>query len=108
MVTIIRDKILSYSGVDKVPLCIVANKSDLSVQRTVPTEDGQKLANELGCAFVEASAKHNDNVLTAFQLVVIEIEKELNPDSAKAASGGPAQSWGSWFKGVFGGPPPSS
>lgn len=33
MVPIIRDKILSYSSVEKVPLCIVGNKSDLEVQR---------------------------------------------------------------------------
>lgn len=107
MVTIIRDKILSYSGVDKVPLCIVGNKNDLSVQRTVSTEDGERLAKQLGCAFTEASAKHNENVTSAFQLVVIEIEKELNPESAKATPG-PSQSWGSWFKGVFAGGPQSS
>jgi Ras family protein len=35
MVPIIRDKILSYSSVEKVPLCIVGNKSDLEVQRCV-------------------------------------------------------------------------
>jgi Ras family protein len=101
MVPIIRDKILSYSGVDKVPLCIVGNKSDLEVQRTVSTEQGREMAKKLGCAFTEASAKHNDNVISAFQLVVAEIEKELNPESAKSTPGA-GQSWGSWFKGVFG------
>lgn len=104
MVPIIRDKILSYSGVDKVPMCIVGNKSDLENQRVVTQEDGKALARKLGCAWTEASAKHNDNVINAFQLVVAEIEKELNPDSAKGSSGsGSSQSWGSWFKGVLGG-----
>lgn len=102
MVPIIRDKILSYSGVDHVPMCIVGNKSDLEVQRTVTYAQGQELAKKLGCAFTEASAKHNDNVISAFQLVVAEIEKELNPESAKS-TGSANQTWGSWFKGVFGG-----
>lgn len=101
MVPIIRDKILSYSGVDKVPMCIVGNKSDLNVQRVVKTEEGQQLARELGCAFIEASAKHNENVQNAFQLLVIEIENELNPESAKPNTGN-SQTWGSWFKGMLG------
>lgn len=112
MVPIIRDKILSYSGVDHVPMCIVGNKSDLEVQRTVTTEQGREMAKKLGCAFTESSAKHNDNVISAFQLVVAEIEKELNPESAKSSTSGSGQTWGSWFKGVFGGNtssgPPSS
>jgi len=108
MVPIIRDKILSYSGVDKVPLCIVGNKSDLEQQRTVSTEQGKELAKRLGCAFTEASAKHNDNVISAFQMLVAEIERELNPDSAKTTTSqtqGSGQSWGSWFKGILGNNP---
>ncbi|KAL7008818.1 GTP-binding protein [Cystobasidiomycetes sp. EMM_F5] len=102
MIPIIREKILSYSGVDKVPMCIVGNKSDLNVQRVVKTEDGEALARSLGCAFTEASAKHNDNVQNAFQLLVKEIEGDLNPESAKSTTG-QKESWGTWFKGVFGG-----
>jgi len=111
MVSIIRDKILSYSGVDKFPLCIVGNKNDLDPHlRTVSLEDGKALARKLNCAFIETSAKEGDNVLNAFQLVVAEIEKELNPDSAKGSAGGQgsSQSWGSWFKGVMGSGPGSS
>jgi Ras family protein len=33
MVSTIRDKILSYTGVDSVPMVIVGNKSDLEIQR---------------------------------------------------------------------------
>lgn len=72
-----------------------------SVNRTVKREEGEELARKLNCAFTEASAKHNDNVASAFQLVVIEIEKELNPESAKTTSSG-KETWGSWFKGMFG------
>jgi hypothetical protein len=72
--------------------------------RTVSTQEGQDLANTFGCAFTEASAKHNENVKSAFQLVVIEIEKELNPESARSqsSSGAGKDSWGNWFKGMFG------
>lgn len=33
MCQIIRDKILDYTGRDKVPMVLVGNKSDLAVQR---------------------------------------------------------------------------
>lgn len=36
MCTIIREKILNYTGRDKVPMVLVGNKSDLAVQRYVP------------------------------------------------------------------------
>jgi hypothetical protein len=36
MISIIRDKILDYTGIDSVPLVVVGNKSDLDGQRCVP------------------------------------------------------------------------
>jgi GTPase SAR1 family protein len=39
----------------------------LSEEREVPTADGQKLANKLGCPFFEVSAKTNENVTAAFE-----------------------------------------
>lgn len=55
---------------------IVANKSDLRPeQRVVRAEDGRKLAEELGCAHVEASARYNENVNKAFEGMLAEIEK---------------------------------
>lgn len=35
MVSIIRDKVLNYTGIDSVPMVIVGNKSDLDAQRCV-------------------------------------------------------------------------
>ena len=35
MVSIIRDKVLNYTGIDSVPVVIVGNKSDLDAQRCV-------------------------------------------------------------------------
>lgn len=36
MCTIIREKILNYTGRDNVPIVLVGNKSDLAVQRFAP------------------------------------------------------------------------
>ncbi|KAK5167395.1 GTP-binding protein [Saxophila tyrrhenica] len=76
MVRIIRDKILNHTGADAVPIMVVANKSDLRPeQRQVSLADGRKLAEELGCGFVEASARYNENVSKAFEGMIVEIEK---------------------------------
>ena len=62
------------------PLVIVGNKSDLKVeQRVILAEEGVKLASEFDCAFTEASARLNDNVTKAFQLMIAEVEKSQNP-----------------------------
>ena len=100
MIRIIRDKILDHlvcpmlfrgvtaaamtdvcqQGAEWVPLVIVGNKSDLKVeQRQVPKEEGHKLAEEFKCGFTEASARLNENVSKAFELMVAEIEKPQNP-----------------------------
>ena len=55
---------------------IVGNKSDLRPeQRQVSLADGKKLAEELGCGFVEASARYNERVDKAFEGMIVEIEK---------------------------------
>lgn len=69
MVRIIRDKILNHLGAEAVPIMVVANKSDLRPeQRQVSAADGKKVAEELGCGFVEASARYNENVGKAFEV----------------------------------------
>lgn len=55
---------------------IVQNKSDLRPEaRQVQTAEGKKLADELGCGFVDASARFNENVSKAFEGMIGEIEK---------------------------------
>ena len=55
---------------------LVGNKSDLRPeQRQVPLGEGKKLADELGCGWVEVSAKFNENVNKAFEGMIAEIEK---------------------------------
>ena len=59
---------------------IVGNKSDLRPeQRQVTSEDGKKLAEEFKCAWTEASARYNENVSKAFELMIAEVEKGQNP-----------------------------
>ncbi|KAF2742234.1 rheb small monomeric GTPase RhbA [Sporormia fimetaria CBS 119925] len=87
MARIIRDKILNHLGTDWVPIVIVGNKSDLNpAQRQVTKEDGQALARDFNCAWTEASARYNENVQKAFDLMIGEVEKSQNP--AEPAGGG--------------------
>ncbi|KAL2148311.1 hypothetical protein VTH82DRAFT_2231 [Thermothelomyces myriococcoides] len=53
-----------------VPIMLVGNKSDRIADREVSTQEGHALARELGCEFVEASAKNYINVDKAFYDVV--------------------------------------
>ncbi|PGH14798.1 hypothetical protein AJ79_02814 [Helicocarpus griseus UAMH5409] len=54
----------------KVPVMLVGNKSDKAIERAVSSQEGSALAKELGCEFVEASAKNCINVEKAFYDVV--------------------------------------
>jgi len=48
MISIIRDKVLDYTGADSVPIVIVGNKSDLGdAQRAVPIEEAAALAKKV-------------------------------------------------------------
>lgn len=53
-----------------VPVMLVGNKCDKAVERAVSAQEGQHLARDLGCQFVEASAKNCVNVEKAFYDVV--------------------------------------
>ncbi|KAJ4353796.1 GTP-binding protein [Didymosphaeria variabile] len=88
MARIIRDKILnhlvSYIRFDKVEK---RNKSDLRPeQRQVTADDGKALSTELNCGWTEASARYNENVQKAFELMIGEIEKSQNPGEPAGGS----------------------
>jgi Ras family protein len=87
MVKTIRDKILNHLGTDWVPIVIVGNKSDLRPeQRQVSQEDGRRAAEEFNCGWTEGSARYNENVAKAFEILIAQIEKSQNPN--EAAGGG--------------------
>jgi Ras family protein len=74
-------------GTEWVPIVVVGNKSDLRPeQRQVSQEDGHKLKEKFKCEWTEASARYNENVSKAFELLIEEIEKSQNPN--EAANGG--------------------
>jgi Ras homolog enriched in brain len=67
-------------GTESVPIVIVGNKSDLRPeQRQVSAEEGKKVSDKIQCAWTEASARYNENVARAFELLIAQIEKAQNP-----------------------------
>ena len=83
--SVIRDKILDLTGMESIPLVLVANKVDLHSQRQVTIEEGQNLAKKWNCTFIETSAKHNQNISRVFEQLLNEIEKQRSdgPDPAE-------------------------
>lgn len=68
--------ISSVSPSAPVPIMLVGNKSDRVTEREVSTQEGHALARELGCEFVEASAKNCINVERAFYDVVRQLRRQ--------------------------------
>lgn len=63
-------------GVGQAPVMLVGNKSDRVTEREVSTQEGSALAKEMGCDFVEASAKNCINVEKAFYEVVRSLRRQ--------------------------------
>jgi GTPase KRas len=57
-------------------IMLVGNKSERVTEREVSTQEGQALARELGCEFVEVSAKNCINVEKAFYDVVRDLRRK--------------------------------
>lgn len=58
------------------PVMLVGNKSDRVTDREVSTQEGSALAKDMGCDFVEASAKNCINVEKAFYEVVRALRRQ--------------------------------
>ncbi|KAF4548985.1 Ras-like protein 4 [Elsinoe fawcettii] len=63
-------------GLGPAPIMLVGNKCDRVTEREVSTQEGSSLARELGCDFVEASAKNCVNVEKAFYDVVRQLRRQ--------------------------------
>ena len=70
-----------------VPIMLVGNKSDRVTEREVSTQEGHALARELGCEFVEASAKNCINVEKAFYDVVRQLRRQRMQSSVRQLPG---------------------
>lgn len=66
----------SLAGNGQAPVMLVGNKSDRVTEREVSTQEGSALAKDMGCDFVEASAKNCINVEKAFYEVVRSLRKQ--------------------------------
>lgn len=58
----LREQILRVKDTDDVPMVLVGNKCDLEDERVVGKEQGNNLARQYNCAFMETSAKAKINV----------------------------------------------
>ncbi|KAF5901767.1 contactin-4-like isoform X1, partial [Clarias magur] len=59
VVQVLHDKLLDMVGKIQVPTVLVGNKKDLHMERVIKPEEGKKLADSWGAAFMESSAKEN-------------------------------------------------
>ncbi|KAL5010425.1 hypothetical protein ScPMuIL_012730 [Solemya velum] len=76
VVKVVYEKLLDMKGIIKgVPVVLVGNKCDLTMDREVPVEEGKKLASSWNVPFQEASAKENQSVTDIFHQIVMAIEK---------------------------------
>lgn len=91
MVRLVHDKIVNQCGMATVPCVVVGQKSDLAENsfeiRQVPAAEGKKLAESIGSAWVETSARQNTNIAKVFDLALGEIEKTVPPGSTEAGKG---------------------
>ncbi|ORX49850.1 ras-like protein 3 [Hesseltinella vesiculosa] len=74
---------------DFFPMILVGNKSDLGADRQVSFQEGNDLAKQFGCPFMETSAKQRTNVDECFYEVVREIRRmnRREQESSRARPG---------------------
>lgn len=83
----LRDQILRVKDTDDVPMLLVGNKCDLEDERLVGKDQGQNLARQFSCAFLETSAKTRVNVSEIFLDLVRQINKKTPTQSKPAETG---------------------
>lgn len=88
-----EQQILRVKDKDYFPIILVGNKCDLEHERVVSREEGQALARQFNCKFIETSAKSRLNVDNAFYDLVREIRR-YNREMSGYGSGAPQLSGG--------------
>jgi len=86
MIQVVHDKIVDFCGLGRIACVIVGSKSDLSMSRQVDSTDGERLAKENDCAWIETSAKNGTNISKVFDLCLAEIEKNTAPNQVDPPS----------------------
>lgn len=85
-ITTFQQQILRVKDKDYFPMVVVGNKCDLESEREVTRQEGEALAKNFGCKFIETSAKSRINVDKAFYDIVREIRR-YNRDQAGYSTG---------------------
>ena len=80
----LHDQIVRVKDSPDVPMILVGNKCDLEDERVVSKDQGQQLARQFNCAFMETSAKNKINVPDVFYNLVRQINSRSpqRPNSA--------------------------
>lgn len=63
------------------PVYLVANKTDLNIEREVSTDEGRQLAASWKAQFIEITAKHTGSVIELFNDVIVTIDKVFDLDN---------------------------
>ncbi|KAK8051114.1 Ras family protein [Apiospora rasikravindrae] len=74
-ITTFQQQILRVKDKDYFPMVVVGNKCDLESEREVSRQEGEQLAKNFNCSFIETSAKSRINVDKAFYDIVREIRR---------------------------------
>uniref|UniRef100_A0A671LE94 GTP-binding protein Rheb n=1 Tax=Sinocyclocheilus anshuiensis TaxID=1608454 RepID=A0A671LE94_9TELE len=72
-VQVLHDKLLDMVGKIQVPTVLVGNKKDLHMERVIKPEEGKKLADSWGAAFMEAFILQT--AVEVFKRIILEMEK---------------------------------
>ncbi|XP_071396825.1 ras-related protein Rap-2a-like isoform X4 [Centroberyx affinis] len=75
-----RDQIIRVKRYQQVPVVLVGNKVDLEGEREVSPSEGQALAEDWGCPFMETSAKSKTMVDELFTEIVRQMDFCPLPD----------------------------
>lgn len=75
--------ILHNKGTTDVPVLICGNKCDMEESRQVSYAEGDALAQQLKCKFMETSAKLPRNIPEAFETAVREYLSRVSPPTPK-------------------------
>ncbi|KAL1927602.1 hypothetical protein VTP01DRAFT_3839 [Rhizomucor pusillus] len=85
-----RDQILRVLDDDSIPFILVGNKVDLAHLRKVSSAEGQQLAQEWGCPYLETSAKTRQNVEEVYTMLMRSIKarkEQLQATEGKSKKG---------------------
>lgn len=84
----LHEQIVRVKDTPDVPMILVGNKCDLEDERVVSKDQGQHLARQFNCAFMEASAKNKINVSEIFYNLVRQINSKT-PERSSAGGKNP-------------------